>query len=118
MGKYPRARVTPFSSVVGSNVTLHDPDTERVVGQLAILNTAAALATPDEWKASQIAVAEDVARRINAYDDLLEALQAARSTFAVEHIDGSRASISYDSEALRPLIVMLDSAIAKALGKA
>jgi hypothetical protein len=60
---HPKARVVPFSSVVGSSVTLHDPETERVIGQLGIMNVGGD--TPADWKARSIAVAEDTARRIN-----------------------------------------------------
>lgn len=35
--KFNRAVVVPFSSVVGSSVTLHDPVTGAYVGQLGII---------------------------------------------------------------------------------
>ena len=60
MGKYPKAKVVPFSSIVGSSVTLHDPETERVIGQLAILNVGGD--TPDDWKQRSI-VAQAAAAR-------------------------------------------------------
>lgn len=62
------AKVVPFSSMVGSGVTLHD-ESGAVVGQLALLNTGPMKddpANPDEWKRRQIAFAEEVAERINA----------------------------------------------------
>lgn len=74
MAKYPKARAVPYSSIVGSSVTLHDTDTERVIGQLAILNTGGD--TPEDRKARQIAVADETAKRINAHDDLVAALSA------------------------------------------
>lgn len=83
MGKYPKARVVPFSSVVGSSVTLHDPETERVIGQLAILNTGGD--TFDDRKARQIMFAEDTARRINAHDDLVAALKACVDRMGDDH---------------------------------
>lgn len=72
MGKYPKARVVPFSSVVGSSVTLHDPETETVIGQLAILNTGGD--TFEDCKARQIACADDTAKRINFHDDIVARL--------------------------------------------
>lgn len=72
MGKYPKARVVPFSSIVGSSVTLHDPETERVIGQLAILNTGGD--TPEDRKQRQIAFADDTAKRINCHDELAASL--------------------------------------------
>jgi hypothetical protein len=42
---------------------------------------------------------------------LAKALRTAREAFKVEYIDGHPASVSYDTEALRPLIAMLDAAI-------
>lgn len=75
MANHPKARVVPYSSVVGSSVTLHDPETERVIGQLAILSTGGD--TPDDRKQRQILVAEDTARRINLHDDLVAELSAA-----------------------------------------
>jgi hypothetical protein len=80
MGKYPKAKVVPFSSVVGSSVTLHDPETERVIGQLAILNVGGD--TPEDWKQRSIAVAEDTAKRINAHDYLIAALAPFAEAFA------------------------------------
>jgi len=85
MGKYPKARVVPFSSVVGSSVTLHDPETERVIGQLAILNTGGD--TFDDRKQRQILVAEDTAKRINLHDDLVAALSAATGYMRNAKID-------------------------------
>jgi len=75
MGKSHKARVVPFSSVVGSSVTLHDPETGRVIGQLGIMNVGGD--TRDDWKQRNIAVADDTALRINAHDDLVAALKAA-----------------------------------------
>jgi hypothetical protein len=75
MGKYPKARVVPFSSVVGSSVTLHDPETERVIGQLGILCVGGD--TPEDWRQRSILVAEDTAKRINCHDDLITAITEA-----------------------------------------
>lgn len=69
MGKYPKAKVVPFPSFV---VTLHDPETKRVIGQLAILNVGGD--TQEDWKQRQMLVAEDTAKRINCHDDLVAAL--------------------------------------------
>lgn len=65
MAKYPKARVVPFSSVVGSSVTLHDPDTGRVIAQLGIMNVGGD--NHEDWKQRSILVAEDTAKRINEY---------------------------------------------------
>lgn len=64
--QHKKAQVVPFSSVVGSSVTLHDPETGRVFAQLAILNTGGE--TPEDRKQRQVAVSDDVAKRINAFD--------------------------------------------------
>ena len=74
MAQHPKAKVVPFSSVVGSSVTLHDPDTGRVIGQLGIMNVGGD--GPGDWKVRNIAVAEDTAKRINMHDDLVAALDA------------------------------------------
>ncbi len=68
MSEHQKAQVTPFSSVVGSSVTLHDPETGRVIAQLSVLNTGGD--TPEDWKQRQIAVADDVAMRINVFDKI------------------------------------------------
>lgn len=55
------------------------------------------------------------ARLIAAAPELLAALKEARGAFSVEYAeDGSVLSVGYDSEALRPLIALLDRAIASA----
>lgn len=59
------ARVVPFSSVVGSSVTLHD-ESGKVVCQLALLNTGPHNDDPVEWKRRQITLADEVAKRFNA----------------------------------------------------
>ena len=56
MAQHPKAKVVPFSSVVGSSVTMHDPDTGRVIGQLGIMNVGGD--GPGDWKVRNIAVAE------------------------------------------------------------
>ena len=81
MADHPKAQVVPFSSIVGSSVTLHGP-TGVVIGQLAILNTGGD--TPEDHKQRQIAVADDVAKRINAHDDLVAALQVLAPNLPVE----------------------------------
>lgn len=58
---------------------------------------------------------------INTYDDMVEALKAARAAFIVDYAPNSPngiSGVSYDSNALRPVIVVLDEAIAKAKGLA
>jgi hypothetical protein len=107
MGKYPKARVVPFSSVVGSSVTLHDPETERVIGQLGIMNVGGD--TPADWKARSIAVAEDTAKRINCHDDLVTALKASRAALELQGFVGAGAHGSGDPE-----INIIDAALAKA----
>lgn len=82
MGKYPNAKVVPFSSVVGSSVTLHDPETERYIGQLGIMGIGGD--TPDDWKQRSILVAEDTARRINAHDALVAAVGEIARVVAAE----------------------------------
>lgn len=79
---HPKALVVPFSSVGGSSVTLHGP-TGVVIGQLAILNVGGD--TPEDWKQRSIAIATDVAHRINQHDELMNsnvrqasALEAAK----------------------------------------
>lgn len=79
---HPRAQVVPFSSVVGSGITLHDPETGKMIGQLAILNTGGD--TPEDRKQRQIAFAEDTAKRINAHNDLVDALRPFAD--AAEHV--------------------------------
>jgi hypothetical protein len=59
------ARVVPFSSVVGSSVTLHDKS-GKVVCQLALLNTGPHTDDPAEWKRRQTTFADEVAARFNA----------------------------------------------------
>lgn len=58
------AKVVPFSSVVGSSVTLHD-ETGKVVCQLALLNTGTS-GDAQEWKRRQTSFAEEIAARLNA----------------------------------------------------
>lgn len=72
MADHPKAHVVPFSSIVGSSVTLHGP-TGVVIGQLSVLNVGGD--TREDWKQRQIAIADDVAKRINAHDDLVATLQ-------------------------------------------
>lgn len=58
------------------------------------------------------------ARLIAAAPDMLEALKGARAAFIVEYdIEGGAQSVSYNGDALRPLIRLLDAAIAKAEGQ-
>lgn len=59
------ARVVPFSSVVGSSVTLHD-ESGKVVCQLALLNTGPHTDDAAEWKRRQTSFADEVARRFNS----------------------------------------------------
>lgn len=73
MADHQKARVVPFSSVVGSSVTLHAP-TGEVIGQLGIMNVGGT--TPEDWKQRSIAIADDIAKRINCHDDLVAALKA------------------------------------------
>lgn len=113
MGKYPKARVVPFSSIVGSSVTLHDPETERVVGQLSILNVGGD--TPEDWKQRQIAVAEDTARRINAHDDLIAALE--ESQLAISYAMRGTADTE-QSDKYASTIRKIAAALAKAKGGA
>jgi hypothetical protein len=110
MGKYPKAKVVPFSSVVGSSVTLHDPETERVIGQLAVLNVGGD--THEDWKQRNVAVAEDTARRINAHDDLVEALEEAKEalSYAIRGTANAEQSDKYAAT-----IAKVDAAIAKAV---
>ncbi len=105
MGKYPKARVVPFSSVVGSSVTLHDPETERVIGQLGLMNIGGD--TPADWKARSILVAEDTAKRINCHDDLVA---ACKKLVASYDADRGAYALSELSDALH----LADAAIAKA----
>lgn len=44
--------------------------------------------------------------------ELLDVIRRARAAFDVEYIDGRPASVSYGSEALRPMIAALDAALA------
>lgn len=105
MGKFPKARVVPFSSVVGSSLTLHDPDTERVIGQLGVMNVGGD--TPDDWKQRQIMVAEDTAKRINCHDDLVA---ACKKLVASYDADKGSYALSELSDALH----LADAAVLKA----
>jgi hypothetical protein len=105
MSEFPKARVVPYSSVVGSSVTLHDTETERVIGQLAILSTGGN--TPEDRKQRQILVAEDTARRINCHDDLIA---ACRKLVASYDADKGAYALSELSDALH----LADAAILKA----
>lgn len=75
------AKVVPFSSVVGSNVTLHD-ESGKVVCQLALLNTGPMSDDRDEWKRRQTEIADEVAKRINAAA-ALERVQGERDVAIV-----------------------------------
>ena len=68
--KIASAKVVPWSSIVGTGVTLHAAD-GRVVGQLALMNVGAVTAdTIDEIKRRHIALAQRVAAAINASSGL------------------------------------------------
>ena len=108
MGKSPKARVVPFSSVVGSSVTLHAPETGRVIGQLGIMNVGGD--TRDDWKQRNIAVADDTALRINAHDDLVAALRNAQQVLAI--------LIDPDSQHVSSLQVFAQATAAEAKARA
>ena len=72
MGAYSRAKVVPFSSVVGSSIVLHDPETDRVVAQLGIMSVGGV--SHEDRKQRSVAIADDVAKRVNSHDDLVHAL--------------------------------------------
>lgn len=67
--KVAEVKVVPFSSVVGSSLTLHD-ETGKVVAQVSFLNTGSLTASREEWKQSQIDCANFVADAIRAESDL------------------------------------------------
>jgi hypothetical protein len=111
MSKHPKAQVVPFSSIVGSSVTLHDPETGRVFGQLAILNTGGD--THDDWKRRQMAVAEDAAKRINLHDDLVAELKSARALLSVHAEDFAKAQATADWAMADALVTEIDAVLAK-----
>lgn len=112
--KHKKAQVVPFSSVVGSSVTLHDPETGHVVSQLSVLNTGGE--TPEDFKQRQIAVADDVASRINSHDEMLAALKDAKRF--IEYFAGETNNTFVGEGTPKTCLAGVRAAIAKATGGA
>lgn len=94
MANQPRAVVVPFSSMVGSSVTIHAPE-GRVVGQLAILNTSGPDDTRDEMKAKQIAIATEVALALNMHAEMLHMLEVVLDGERDEIKDGGQTHVPF-----------------------
>jgi hypothetical protein len=56
------ARVVPYSSVVGSSIALHDPETGRIVASMPLLNVSA---LPGQHRDASEKLAGRVARALN-----------------------------------------------------
>ena len=79
MANHQRAQIVPYSSIVGSSVTLHHPEEGYCEAQLAILGVGG---NPGEdHKSRQIAIATEVAEAINERSALKALLREALETW-------------------------------------
>lgn len=90
MADQPRAVAVPFSSIVGTSVTIHAPD-GHVIAQLGLLGVEAE--NRDEWKANCIALADEVAKAINLMPRMAEMLEVIRDGEADRVTDGEKRSM-------------------------
>lgn len=74
MAKHPRATATPFSSMVGSSVLLHD-ENGQVEAQLSILGVAD---SGERWGESQRRIAAELTRILNSHEELVKYLEVLR----------------------------------------
>lgn len=101
MKRFPKAQVVPFSSVVGSSVSLHHES-----GAVRAILPMTGIGGPDRdtWKKNSVETAEEVAKRINAFDPMLDALRIAERFMAGFEGDELQEGVDDQLRAIRSAI--------------